>query len=296
LNRRNSRETPRRRAAHAALAAAALAAGCDRPPPAAPAAAAAPATVQLVADSQPAAPPAASPILSESAGWTREQAVERMGDPAAAVSAALRLVRLAQVPGAEFPEPLPPETAAALRVHTLPGGSRVVGVAESDDPRRLRAPVLIDADGTVAPPGAGKGWTLHIGSDADVFPHLFIGPGQVLNAADVSQAALVLLSPPELFFDLRYEGDLPYVGLMLPSETEAVEVGRFAWEPYEGAFLGPAMDKLPTPPGGVYKMDLKASTALQPVGGLIEEPDPVTKPTGKDEKDKPGEDDLPPPY
>ena len=50
------------------------------------------------------------------------------------------------------------------------------------------------------------------------------------------------------------------------------QVGRYNWDPYEIAFSGPQCDKLPDPPGGQYELDLEASLALIPVGGVIPEP------------------------
>lgn len=292
--RRAARSAVLRAAAAGALGLAA--GGCERRPPALPPPAASQPALELAADAQPTSAAAPlDPILSASHQWTVAEALERLADDAAAPSAALRLVRLAGLKIRELPEPLPADVAARLRVHVLPNALRIVGIADADDAQRVHTPLIIDADGGVRPPGDGAAWTLHLADDPDIFPHLLIGPQRVLNAAELHEAALLLASPADLAFDLRRTDGYPYVALLLPGEGAAIEVGRFAWEPYERAFVGPAVDRLPTPPGGVFRMDLRESAALQPVGGLIEEPDPLNKPP-PERPQRPEDDDLPPPY
>ncbi|MBI5864823.1 MAG: hypothetical protein HZB38_10000 [Planctomycetes bacterium] len=59
-------------------------------------------------------------------------------------------------------------------------------------------------------------------------------------------------------------------------EAEPTEAARFRWDPYESAFIGPAADKLPNPPGGRFEIDIPESKAFIPVGGDIPDaPPPV---------------------
>lgn len=246
----------------------------------------------------PAEPPAPkpepqpNPVLPESEAWSREEALAQLTDEATSLSAAVRLVRLAEAAPLCVPEPLSPEVARRLRVVTLSESLWALGLGTSDE-SRLRSPVLINADGEVRSPVSGveeEVALLCVAADADLFPHLLIALERVWMVGDELQSALVAQSPTGLRFDVRYEDGYPYVALLWRSSDaaageggeaargEPVEVARYTYDPYEFAFMGPLADKLPDPPGGLFELDLEQSEALVPVGGEIPEPPPVETP------------------
>jgi hypothetical protein len=259
------------------------------------------ASATSLADPQPPAPePEPSPLLPEAEDWSREEALARLADESAGLSAAVRLVRLAEVAPLCVPDPVPPRIARRLRLRELSDSLWALGLSTSDE-RRLAAPVLIDAAGEVTLPVDGveeEVARLCCAKDPELFPHLLIVPGRVMMVGKDLQAALVADSPSGLVFDLRFDGEFPYVALLwresrvpvdegdqttqpaqraMARGDEPVEVARYEYDAYELAFMGPLSNKLPDPPGGLFELDLEASAALIPVGGVIPEP-PVVEP------------------
>jgi hypothetical protein len=129
------------------------------------------------------------------------------------------------------------------------------------------------------------------------------------------RAALVAKSLGGARFDYRLKDEKwPYIALVVPNRVTAttsasapssepategqappqekfIEVAMYRWDPDELAFLGPANDKLPDPPGGKFELDLKASRGLIPVGGDI--PD-APQPPGAQPPNKKKEFERPP--
>lgn len=217
-------------------------------------------------------------IAIESADWSRAEALGRLADEKSGISAAVRLVRLAEACPLCVPQEITDATAARLRVVQLSDTVWALGLADRRSERVLRAPVLIGADGEVTVVADGteeEALTLHVSPDADVFPHLLISPWRVLLAEVPPRLALTLKSPDIVGFSRKEQEGYAYVGLMLHGEQGWVEVARYRWEPYELALAGPASDKLPDPPGGKFVLDMEASPLLIPEGGEIPEPDPI---------------------
>lgn len=245
--------------------------------------------------SQPAeAPPAAASDLTliapQALKWSREEACAKLGDEQLGIGAAVRLVRLAKATPLCVPEELTDATVRRLRLVRLNEQRSALGLADREDERRLRAPVLIDADGGVALPAEGteeEVIVLHVSKDPEVFPHLLMLPNRVLLVEKEIATAIVLKPEQTVRFELRRQKGYPYIGLVLARAGELVEVARYLWDPYELAFIGPAADKLPDPPGGKFRVDLQASVRLVPQGGEIPEPDPIEP----DEPDEPDWDD-----
>jgi hypothetical protein len=231
--------------------------------------------------SQPATRPAPPKLIAaESEHWSREQAGAHLGDPKLGISAAVRLVRLADVSALCVPTELSDAHVARLRLVGLGTQRWALGLADAKDPHRLRAPVLVSADGEVTLIGDGveeELAVLHVSKDADVFPHLVVLPQRVILVNDDLVTAIVLKTCENVCFDLRQERGFSYVALVLTGAAKAVEVARYRWDPYELTFLGPAVDKLPDPPGGKFQIDLEASRRLEPVGGEIPPP-PTSEP------------------
>ncbi len=232
------------------------------------------------------APPATQPvagasgpklIAAESASWSREEACIRLADARLGVSAAVRLVRLAGVASLCVPEELTDAHVGRLRLAALGAERWVLGLAERNDDRRLRAPVLIRATGEVVQPLDGieeELAVLHVSRDADVFPHVVTLPQRVLLVTDGELIVAIALETCEhVRFDLREQRGFGYVALVLTAAGET-EVARYRWDPYELAFMGPACDKLPDPPDGKFQINLEASQRLEPVGGEIPAPTP----------------------
>ena len=263
-------------------------------------------TTQPAADTQPTEQPhEKSVILPESRSWSCEEALAKLDDEAAGVSAAVRLVRLAEAAPLGVPDPLPPRIAARLRVLRLSDGLWALGWSVAGHENRLRSAVLIGSAGEVELPVSGTEEELsllHVSDDADVFPHLLITPLRVLIVATPVEPAIVAKSLGDSRFAMRHERGFPYVALVCGGAAEGegdqeppaepVEVARYKWDPYEMAFMGPASDKLPDPPGGRFEIDVKQSLALIPVGGEIGEPDPVEEYIPPEERERDGE--LPP--
>jgi hypothetical protein len=262
-----------------------------QPPPASQPAADVP-TAPPVQPPKPEPEPELNPLLPESETWSCEEALAKLADEAASVSAAVRLVRLAEAAPLCLPDPLPPKLARRLRVLALSESLWALGLGTSDE-SHLRSPVLIDMDGDVTLPVEGIEEELALlcrAEDAELFPHLLITPERVLMVGEELQSALVTKLPAGLSFALRCEDDYPYVVLLWRAPLEAsddggkaddqqpAEVARYTYDAYEFAFMGPLSDKLPDPPGGLFELDLEQSAALVPVGGVIPEPPKIERP------------------
>ncbi|MGE0479334.1 MAG: hypothetical protein AB7Q17_02560 [Phycisphaerae bacterium] len=266
-------------------------AATDAPPPqGAPAVAGAAAPGPGETPAEPALAPPVDPIVAESSTWTREDAAAKLADDKLAVSAAVRLVRLSSVGHDEWPDPLPIETTLRLRVVRLSDELFGVGAIVDGREATLGPPLaLLSAAGEREKlPWTERAWTLHVSHDADIFPHLLVSPRRVVNLANRDKAALVLKRPEGPFFSLRFREGYPYLALCLRPGADVVELAEYRWDPYELLFAGPAIDKLPDPPGGKYELDLKLSSGLTPLGGEVPPPRSLEKP----EEDE----DLPPPY
>lgn len=249
--------------------------------------------------SQP-TPPPRNPIVEESLEWSRDEALANLEDDELGLSAAVRLVRLAEVDAPAVPDPLPVETAVRLKLLPLSDTTYALGFDDAENPRLLRSAVIIDTAGDVSVPGGQEGgMDLHVSRDGDVFPHLFLAGDRVILAETPEQAALVLSQPNTLRFELRDNDGYPYLVLAAPggvkngaaaqsADAEAngsaeaavdggkrIEVARYNWDPYELLFMGPASDAMPDPPGGRFELDMAESLALIPVGGEIGDPDPI---------------------
>jgi hypothetical protein len=204
-----------------------------------------------------------------------------LSDDRLGVSAAVRLMRLADLQTLCVPENLSAAQAKRLRLLPLPPQGWALGLLDDHDETRLRAPVIITADGQ--PQLAADGMdeelaVLHVSRDADIFPHLVILPDRVLPIGEEILTAIVLSTPRDVRFDLGREHGFHYVALVLTSGAPDTEVARYRWDPYELTFMGPASDKLPDPPGGKFQIDLPASRRLEPVGGEIPQPEPERRP------------------
>ena len=217
-------------------------------------------------------------VVPESGDWSLEDALARLVDEQLGISAAVRLVRLAEVRPLCVPEELTDATVSRLRLIQLSGGTWALGVADRRSEHALHAPLLIDADGgvTVVTEGAEEELlTLHVSDDADIFPHLLITPRQVWIGKLPPELALTRKSPDVVGFEWREQEGFGYVGLMLAGAEGRVEATRYHWDPYEMGFTGPAADNLPDPPGGKFSLDMENSPLLIPMGGEIPEPEPI---------------------
>ena len=269
-------------------------------------------TAESTPASQPAAEPATTqpapkpepdpnPLLPESETWSREEALAQLTDDTTRLSAAVRLIRLAEALPLCVPDPLPVKIARRLRVMALSESRWALGLVTSKE-QRLASPVLIDLTGEVTSPVEGieeEVALLCCAEDAEIFPHLLFLPGEVFILGDELQPALVAKSPPGLRFDLRFENEYPYVALLWrtpPTATNAarestpgepVELARYKWDPWELAFSGPLCDKLPDPPGGLFELDLELSEALIPVGGVLPEPPEIETPVVDPNENRP---------
>lgn len=218
-------------------------------------------------------------LAAESLQWTQSEACARLSDPRLAVSAAVRLVRLSPVTPLCVPAELANPAAARLRVLPLDNRRWVLGLADPRAARRLRAPVVISAEGEVELAAEGveeEVLVLHAAEDPDVFPHLAVYPDRVLTLDEPPATALALEPEQAARFELREREGFPYIALLPAAGDE--EAAEYRWNPYEFVFEGPAVDVLPDPPGGRFHLDLKASELLVPMGGELPEPKPLPEP------------------
>ena len=232
--------------------------------------------------------PESALIVPDSHDWPRAEAAARLDDEGLSVSAAVRLVRLAEQRPLCVPPRLTDEHVRRLRLVNLDDQYWALGLADKQDPRRLRAPILLTADGDVKPLAFGVAeelLVLHVADDPDIFPHLVALPWKVALLADGLEPAMVLEPDQKVRFDLRRQRGFPYVALLLNHDGQTSEVARYTWDPYELAFLGPAIDSLPDPPGGKFRIDVRASARLEPLGGEVPETLPV--------KELPEDEELP---
>ena len=255
-----------------------LTCGCNQSPPQQPATqpAATPATASSPAEPS-AASAAAVPLPAGWDQWTRDEALSRLSQEDSAVSAALRLVRLAEVVTTLAPAELTATHLKSLRVMRVTERQFVFGFATDVD-RLLRAALLIGADGAVTRLVEGDDEPFarfYVSQDAEVFPHLVVQPDRVTIWGEVRRVALVLKSGSGLRFDVHMHNEYPFVGLFTGLADSPTEATRYRWDPYELAFIGPQTDKLPPPAEGVFELDLSESQALVPEGGAIEPPKPI---------------------
>jgi hypothetical protein len=210
------------------------------------------------------------------ADWSREEAAGRLDAAQDGVRAAVRLVHLADCVPLCAPDELTAVQMRGLRLVRLREDLWALGLADRREPRNVRAPVLISATGEVTPLAEGveeELLVLHVSRDADVFPHVAVFPQRVLLIGEQPVPALVLEAGQRVRFALRTERRFSYLALLAPTDAGETEVARYRWDPYEVTFTGPASDKLPDPPGGRFRIDLKASERLEPIGGELPEPE-----------------------
>jgi len=217
-------------------------------------------------------------IAPESHTWTRELASQQIADVKLGISAAVRLVRLSAVPSLCVPDGLSDQHVRRLRLVRLRDDRWALGMSDRNDQSRLRAALLISLDGIVTPLADGideELICLHVSEDSEVFPHLAILPGRVLLLEDGVTPAIVLEPEQSLRFDLTSVRSFSYVSLSTMAGDEAAQ---YRWDPYELAFMGPAIDALPDPPGGTFHIDLDASERFEPLGGELPETIPLEEP------------------
>lgn len=238
--------------------------------------------------------PALTVLPEGYAGWTHDEAAEKLADATSAKGAALRLLSLAGATPMCVPATLTDLTLTRLRVVYL-GDRYAVGVMDLADDARLHAPVFISKGGLVTQPISGleeELATLHISKDPELFPHLITTPRRVILLDDVSKDAIIVRYPSAVAFRLGKRGEFSYVSLVyLGGESPRSEIGRYQWDAFSLMFQGPGCDKLPEPPGGLYELDIKASHRLNPVGGTFPDAKPIPN-TPPPNRQRPGE---PPP-
>lgn len=139
-----------------------------------------------------------------------------------------------------------------------------------------------------APPAEYGDWLLYDAEDPEVFPRLIVGRARVFDVKQIDEPLLALKTPEKVHFDMRVDDGFPFIPLVTEGKN-GVEAARYTWDPYELLFTGPARDKLPAGADGVFELDVDASHALQPVGGLIPE-----KKFENKRPDAPKEDEAPP--
>lgn len=225
--------------------------------------------------------PAPLVIVPESHDWSREEARKRLGDERLGVSAAVRLVRLAEISPLCVPQEMNEEFASRLRLAPLRAGRWVLGLVERSDENSLRAAVLVTAESEVRPVAEGAEEELlvvHVSQNADMFPHVAVLPHRVSVIEDDICPAIVLEPNQPARFERRVLRGINYIALLALGATEDEEAAVYEWDIYERAFVGPAIDKLPDPPGGRFHVDLEASRRLVPIGGEVPEPEPPPPP------------------
>lgn len=254
------------------MAQAAWIAGCSKPtaPP--------PATTQPTSTSAASArdvtvDPERIPLARGWDSWSRDEALARLAADQDAISAALRLVRLAEARSPATDEPLSAATVRGLRVLRVGEQRWAIGSA-GPAPREIRSPLVIESTGVVARPMDDPGEaTLFVAEDPEVFPHLLVDRTSVTIYGDAPRRALTLKTGEALHFEVRTRNEFPYVSLALTEHSDdgqPIQAAEYRWDPFELAFAGPLSDKLPPPHEGRFELDLAQSRALIPVGGEIE--------------------------
>lgn len=217
-------------------------------------------------------------IAAESANWTQTDATARLAEPKSGITAAIRLIQLANVAPLCVPAELTDAHVGRLRLVPLGAERFALGLADKKDERRLHAPVLISTTGEVTLLAEGtdeEALVLHVSKDAEVFPHVAVLPHRVLLVEQEITPAIVLGAEHNVRFELREQRGFSYVALVLPRPGRSKAVARYRWDPYELMFIGPGMDRLPDPPGGKFELNLKASRRLVPEGGEVPETRPA---------------------
>ncbi len=206
--------------------------------------------------------------------WSAAEARARLAEPSVAVSAAIRLVRLSKLDVLCVPDRMSAAWLARLRVVEIGADGFALGVADPRNARRLRCPVLFDADGRVQQVVTGPDeelLVLHLG-DTQSFPHVAYVPDQVWVIEDELISAILAAPGVKARFDVRAEADGEVLVLLTQSGAGETEAARYVWSTSELAFMGPAALDLPDPPGGMFEVDLDSSERLEPVGGQMPAP------------------------
>lgn len=218
------------------------------------------------------------PAFSE---WSREEAVAHLGDELTRLEAAVRLVRLSNVTPHWLADR--PTGAAATRLSVLPVSEEywAIGLAVLGRTGRLLDPVFIDGRGHVSATPASEepgAWLLCVSDAPEYFPHVLIHRFGVWSVGARREALVVGRKLSGVHFDVRERDGLRRLVLVLaepgadqrasgPGPREPVVVAEYRWDVVEQVFVGPAVDKLPDPPGGRFELDVDASVGLLPVGG-----------------------------
>lgn len=210
--------------------------------------------------------------------WTASEAVEKLTERSRAVSAALRLIRIADIEPLCAPRAITDRTLRRLRVLPLDTAGWALGFITPAAPTAtLAAPVLLASSGTVHRVTDGvdeEALVLYCSDRPHAFPRVLIAPQRVWLASIPPQLALTLHNAgPTRFTEIEEEGHRR-IAILCTTPAGPVVVARYVWDGYEGAFAGPASDRLPVPPGGKFQLDLGESPLLVPVGGDI--PDPAS--------------------
>ena len=168
------------------------------------------------------------PIEEESHEWSLEEALANLEEPELGLSAAVRLVRLADVHVPMLPDPLPIEAARKLRLTALSDSAYALGVRDDDNDRLVRTPLLIDLEGDVTAPGdededEDEMYDLYVSRDGQVFPHLLVGRTTVMNAASPRDERVCLKTIDSLHFEVRQENGVDYLSLIHHADGEADE-------------------------------------------------------------------------
>ncbi len=166
------------------------------------------------------------PIDEESHDWSLEEALANLEEPDLGLSAAVRLVRLADVHVPMLPDPLPMEAARKLRLIALSDSAYALGVRDDDNERLVRTPLLIDLEGNVSEPGdedEDESYVLYVSRDGQVFPHLLVGRTTVLNAASPGDEQVRLKTTDSMHFEVRQENGVDYLSLIHDANGEVGE-------------------------------------------------------------------------
>ncbi len=232
---------------------------------------------QSSSPSQPAPQPKLTMLAAGSDTWTRDTAYANLADTDLAVSAAIRLVRLAKLAPLCVPDVLTDDHIYRLTFVQFNEHLYALGLVVGSDRACLHAPILFRPEGVVEPVAVGpleEATRLYLSADTERFPNVFVQPDRVSVLTEDGLTIAIILEPdPDVVFDLRVEDDLGRIVLLLADRP--VEVSKYLWDPWESAFIGPAVNRLPDPPGGSFYIDLEGSRMLVPMGGEMPEPEPI---------------------